>query len=166
MRPWSGFLRTRGDRPVSRPWKSRLAAVPPHARRSTRHRSGPLAGRVGSSARAEIDPKYRLIRGIWVGFLRTRGDRPLCRKRPERRARVPPHARRSTWLLSLKITPQRGSSARAEIDPGSTGCYESFSGFLRTRGDRPVAIWLICRHTQVPPHARRSTPKAFSLDAQ
>jgi len=51
-----GFLRTRGDRPPSTVQESRVVAVPPHARRSTRRKQRRGERSQGSSARAEIDP--------------------------------------------------------------------------------------------------------------
>src|SRR5689334_23168578 len=91
--------------------------VPPHARRSTRGVATDTALLVGSSARAEIDPRGCLYRPRLGWFLRTRGDRPWTRRRQSGSSLVPPHARRSTPEAEEKEPEKAGSSARAEIDP-------------------------------------------------
>src|SRR5690606_32807280 len=72
----AGFLRTRGDRPLSPGSKSVSPAVPPHARRSTPGDGAEEPTDSGSSARAEIDPFRAFSVSVSCGFLRTRGDRP------------------------------------------------------------------------------------------
>ena len=113
--------------------------VPPHARRSTRPDKRYRSVLEGSSARAEIDPGFRARAFVNCGFLRTRGDRPALYLAAVFLAMVPPHARRSTFLLLVGNRRSVGSSARAEIDPWRKGQPLKAFRFLRTRGDRPLA---------------------------
>ncbi len=92
----SRLLRTRGGLPCLRRRKPLRSRAPPHARRSTRQPVGPRAGVSGSSARAEVYPRWCALLTCCWRLLRTRGGLPQSAFRKAFRAKAPPHARRST----------------------------------------------------------------------
>ena len=63
----------------------------------------------------------------------------------------------ATRLVNWPFHRDKGSSARAEIDPRSVASLSARKWLLRTRGDRPIALPACCERVMAPPHARRST---------
>src|SRR5690606_21537458 len=92
----------------------------------------------GSSARAEIDPRPDRRHDHRHRLLRPRGDRPLIARELGLADKAPPPARRSTPGGRTTAPGWRGSSARAEIDPGAAVAATTTEGLLRPRGDRPA----------------------------
>jgi len=74
-------------------------------------------GRDGTSAHAEIDPRWHWMCLPLNRYLRTRGDRPV-------------------FLDKIRRSPE-GTSAHAEIDLISRPHFRYRMRYLRTRGDRP-----------------------------
>ena len=151
------LLRASGDRPQVSAARAREPTAPPRERRSTPQDLAPPPATLGSSARAEIDPLPANGEGGGGGLLRASGDRP----RPVILIRdpfpAPPRERRSTPHREHRDPPPRGSSARAEIDPGRASTTGRRGGLLRASGDRPrsaLARWMMRR---APPRERRST---------
>ena len=153
----SRFLRLRGDRPCDVRVLDPLFRVPPPARRSTPATRGRPASRFGSSACAEIDPHPACLAIRSRRFLRLRGDRPSGGVRTNSAFMVPPPARRSTRFSVAIPSWWTGSSACAEIDPGTRLVGQGSMRFLRLRGDRPGEATAIGVAPEVPPPARRST---------
>ncbi|GEM_PF-1164975 len=133
------LLRPRGDRPDSDNSKFRTSRAPPPARRSTFVQTVDSGTSRGSSARAEIDPGTTATGPAPARLLRPRGDRPNPEQDLEGEGVAPPPARRSTQIATGPTLADAGSSARAEIDPGSTQSARSIPRLLRPRGDRPKA---------------------------
>ena len=149
--------RTRGDRPPGYRWAPARCLAPPHTRGSTltAHRLTPSAA--GSPAHAGIDPPpppapYRQTR-----LPRTRGDRPLSRRRPHPINVAPPHTRGSTLIEGEIIPDQDGSPAHAGIDPPGISRRVRACGLPRTRGDRPGSHAGFILYLSAPPHTRGST---------
>src|SRR5258705_295094 len=94
---------------------------------------------------------------VWFRLLRPRGDRPLFTVLRAHLKSAPPPARRSTPLQPPPRPPHIGSSARAEIDPGSAPDDADSDRLLRPRGDRPSEVLVVPPQKSAPPPARRST---------
>ncbi len=151
------FLRPRGDAP--RPgsgWIPKLG-VPPPTRRCTDSSTNAISGRLGSSAHAEMHPCWRTVAAAGSRFLRPRGDAPQVILVSIPGLEVPPPTRRCTSDLIPPGLRLDGSSAHAEMHPGSSRRLRGFDGFLRPRGDAPP-MGAHRRHlVQVPPPTRRCT---------
>jgi len=152
-----GLPRTRGDRPARGLLNNSKPQAPPHARGSTFERQFSQGTSGGSPARAGIDPKTAAKETTAPRLPRTRGDRPLKASAIGASLMAPPHARGSTLPRDLLGGEDRGSPARAGIDPGGAGSTGGTSGLPRTRGDRPSMTKAELREYMAPPHARGST---------
>ncbi len=116
----SGLPRTRGDRPVRRPFMVLSTPAPPHTRGSTRAHDRRQRLPHGSPAHAGIDPTQRPAtrRSGWLP--RTRGDRPASTGWAAIHPAAPPHTRGSTRAHDRRRGLPHGSPAHAGIDPAPT----------------------------------------------
>ncbi len=96
------------------------------------------------------------------GFLRPRGDAPLPWSFFLSLLEVPPPTRRCTAIGDNDVGGVDGSSAHAEMHPSAGARARVARGFLRPRGDAPVAAAEWVRATRVPPPTRRCTGAASS----
>ena len=151
---WSWLPRTRGDGPSSRTRARREIAAPPHARGWTRRGGTVLQGRAGSPARAGMDPSGPPSRDRCPRLPRTRGDGPRPGTCPGGTRPAPPHARGWTPTCPVRLTQDRGSPARAGMDPPDRCGGTARAWLPRTRGDGPASAVTGSYASRAPPHAR------------
>ena len=152
--PWPRLPRTRGDGPSQLVRAADDVVAPPHARGWTRPDGRRVAERVGSPARAGMDPCGRARPASRRRLPRTRGDGPEAEYFEEQAKMAPPHARGWTHGAGRGAGRGDGSPARAGMDRQGPPLLSATRWLPRTRGDGPVAIasWIaVCR---APPHAR------------
>ena len=130
------LLRASGDRPAWVRSAGLTPPAPPRERRSTLLGGQILRPHPGSSARAEIDPRWRRRSSCSTRLLRASGDRPGS---------------------AMTTTSTGGSSARAEIDPWRRCPRAPSPRLLRASGDRPSWWTEAGFRTRAPPRERRST---------
>ncbi len=157
-----GFLRPRGDAPYTLGTPHARDSVPPPTRRCTSAGSEGPRRPDGSSAHAEMHRSATGARARCSWFLRPRGDAPQNASRPTSRVTVPPPTRRCTSRMRSDRAARRGSSAHAEMHPGTASTSSTRTGFLRPRGDAPGPLDPRQGKTQVPPPTRRCTPPGFA----
>ena len=153
-----GFLRSRGDAPVSAPSRRAAAKVPPLTRRCARDHCCRDGARPGSSAHAEMRPRRSTSPPLWGRFLRSRGDAPSEAPASWCRTPVPPLTRRCAPGVVVREEPKVGSSAHAEMRPLGSRCTRSSRWFLRSRGDAPASPISAIAARWVPPLTRRCAP--------
>ncbi len=166
MHPWRRrtrsrrrrFLRPRGDAPYPYRDGQDTEEVPPPTRRCTRAPRGRVMDTLGSSAHAEMHPVEAPARLTGQRFLRPRGDAPITRCERLSKRRVPPPTRRCTVAVGDVRRRDLGSSAHAEMHPASSSASVEEVGFLRPRGDAPLALQEMRSARPVPPPTRRCTP--------
>ena len=133
-----GFPRPRGDGPDGDTFSDRPQRVPPPARGWTPGRVLGCDRAEGSPARAGMDPARRSACAGEPRFPRPRGDGPLAAAVWIWITLVPPPARgwtlRSLWGMGR----DRGSPARAGMDPRAAWLSRSATRFPRPRGDGPA----------------------------
>ncbi len=149
------FLRSRGDAPGGIFSGIDYNAVPPLTRRCALSLGAVSRGAVGSSAHAEMRPCAPFPVSLTSRFLRSRGDAPVLYPVAEVLAPVPPLTRRCADPRGVRAVVQPGSSAHAEMRPPGRARPPSRRGFLRSRGDAPLAASALVLADQVPPLTRR-----------
>src|SRR5690606_892311 len=95
--------------------------------------------RIGSPARAGMDPTPASRGSACRRLPRTRGDGPFPGTVPRPWQTAPPHARGWTADAHALAELLAGSPARAGMDPGGMAAPGRPGGLPRTRGDGPAS---------------------------
>ena len=147
----------RGDRPSTKPPRSRTWRFTPHARGSTLAVERQLLRGIVYPACAGIDRSLGQLPGLTHGLPRMRGDRPGWPPSWVQTMMFTPHARGSTDAFLAGIIEEKVYPACAGIDPSEADRAIGGRGLPRMRGDRPYARGDIARKYSFTPHARGST---------
>ena len=153
-----GFPRTRGDVPQRHMAGLDRVLLPPHARGCTRRRRVSQGAVAASPARAGMYRRPGYARGGLASFPRTRGDVPSAVGSELTINSLPPHARGCTSRISLHLSFELASPARAGMYLDRDVLALQMAGFPRTRGDVPRHYALRPAPRELPPHARGCTP--------
>ncbi len=132
-----GFLRPRGDAPLSGSGLQVARMVPPPPRRCASRELRSARTIAGSSAPAEMRRSSRRWSSSSRRFLRPRGDAPAAMAGCTSARRVPPPPRRCARAPTAFDTEAVGSSAPAEMRRIRPRQRPRVSRFLRPRGDAP-----------------------------
>ncbi len=150
-----GFLRPRGDAPLTSRAFSVSVRVPPPPRRCAALRCSTTPRKSGSSAPAEMRRNAAASSCARFGFLRPRGDAPGLTLSVGGMTLVPPPPRRCAVTQPPRAPATGGSSAPAEMRPRRTRGRSRPCRFLRPRGDAPRCGSRISMPSGVPPPPRR-----------